>query len=203
MVALFLLNLKSNKLDYNYITDFLDISLETENGIINIATTYLLPRRPYLPFPDFHRFFHKNKPSYLIADMNATSTQLGNTHNNQVGKHLNRFMNNCSIIHLGPNFPAYLARNTKSTLDFALCNNIATFNITLNPGPITLSDHIPIAMTITAKAILRQIPPRLNFKNTNWEIFQEEIEDKISSINLKNNMSKEEIDEKLERWYNS
>lgn len=78
-----------HKLDNNYITDFKDISFETEIGDINIATTSLPPRRPYLPFPNSHKIFHENNPSYLLANMNASSTQLGNNHNNQVGKHLN------------------------------------------------------------------------------------------------------------------
>lgn len=50
--------IKSNiqhKIDDNYITDLLEITVETEIGEISIATTYLPPRRPYLPYPDIHR----------------------------------------------------------------------------------------------------------------------------------------------------
>lgn len=67
-----------------------------------------------------------------------------NNHTNQVGKHLNRFKNNGSIIHLGPNIPTFLTRNTRTTPDLVLSNNKATYNISINPGPLTLSDHIPI-----------------------------------------------------------
>lgn len=192
-----------HRLDDNYITDFIDIAFETENGLLNIATTYLPPRRPYLPFPDFHRFIFKNNPAYIIADLNASSTMLGTNHTNQVGKHLNRFINNGTINHLGPDFPTYMSRNTRTTPDLVLCNNKATYNVLLKPGPLTLSDHIPIIMSLTTKAIMKQIPRRLNFKNTNWEILKEEIETKINNININNNLSIQEIDEKLELWYNS
>lgn len=93
-----------HKIDDNYITDFIDIAIETENGLLNIATTYLPPRRPYLPFPDFHRLLSKNNPAYILADLNLSSTLTGSNHNNQVGKNLNRLINNGFVNHLGPDF---------------------------------------------------------------------------------------------------
>lgn len=36
--------------DDNYITDVLETILNTETGEMSIGTTYLPPRRPYLPF---------------------------------------------------------------------------------------------------------------------------------------------------------
>lgn len=144
---------------------------------------------------------HKNNPSYLLVDLNASSTQLGNNYNNQVGKHLNRFLNNSTIIHLGPNFHTYIARNIRSTPDLVLSNNKAAHNITLRPDPATLSDHLPIIMTLTTKAIYKHIPPRLNFKNVNWDDFKDEIEEKMNNINTTDNMNRQEIDDKLTKWY--
>ena len=140
-----------HKLDDNYITDFLDISIETDTGPINIATTYLPPRRAYLPFPDFHRFATKNNPAYLIGDLNATSINLGNKKNNQVGKNLNRFLTQGTLIHHGPNFPTFHSHHAQSTPDIVLSNNKIIHNLTLTQGPITLSDHTPIIMTLTTK----------------------------------------------------
>lgn len=41
----------------DFITDVLELRINTTIGQISVATTYLPPRRPYLPFPDFHRLF--------------------------------------------------------------------------------------------------------------------------------------------------
>lgn len=79
-------------LDDNYITDFLDTSLETATRKINIATNYLPPRRPIIPFPDFHRLASENNPVYFLADLKAVTTQLSNNFYNQVGRHLNVFL---------------------------------------------------------------------------------------------------------------
>lgn len=56
-------------------------------------------------------------------------------------------------------------------------------------------------MTITTKGITNQIPRKLNFKNVNRDSFQDEIENNIN-INLRNNLRAQEIEEKLEQWYN-
>lgn len=45
-------------------------------------------------------------------------------------------------------------------------------NITIEPGPVTLSDHIPVIVTLTRKALSKEIPPTLNMKNVDWEKFK-------------------------------
>lgn len=67
---------------------------------------------------------------------------------------------------------------------------------------MTLSDHIPIIMNVTTRAIVKQIPPMLNFKETNWENFKEEVKNRIQNINHQDNLLKD-VDRKLNQWYNA
>lgn len=75
-----------HKIVDDYITDVIELRLETPIGTLSIATTYLPPRRPYLPFPDIHKLLHNNHPTYIIGDLNAKHRILGNSTNNNVGK---------------------------------------------------------------------------------------------------------------------
>lgn len=81
----------------NFITDVLFLQIETINGPVNIATTYLPSRRPCLPFPDIHQVMSYNNPTYLIGDLNAKHTCLGNRTNNNVGKGLKILLDNNKI----------------------------------------------------------------------------------------------------------
>ena len=81
---------RKHELDSNYIADLLDIEIQTNLGPVNIATTYIAPRRPYIPYPDFHRLASRNNPTCLIANLNAPNNTLGNryTRTNQVDRQL-------------------------------------------------------------------------------------------------------------------
>lgn len=79
-----------------------------------------------------------------------------------------------------------------------LSNNNTLRNIVLNPGPLTEADHIPIIMSITAKAITKHIPPILDLRKAQWEQFKEEISNNIPATNTHEHMTKEDIDNKLQ-----
>lgn len=38
----------------DFISNMLEITIDTPVGRLSLATAYLPPRRPYLPYPDFH-----------------------------------------------------------------------------------------------------------------------------------------------------
>ncbi len=192
-----------HKIDEEYITDVLCIKILTSLGHISIATTYLPPRRPYLPFPDIHRLSSKNEPTYLLADLNAKHRLLGDSHNNVVGKGLERFLLDNKLHHLGPNFPTYITPQSATTPDIIICNNRAYHNIKTEPGPLTSSDHTPIIMTITSRAIRENVPTRLRLNGANWQLFKDQV-----TAGLQGQEDDEEpegdiekIDRKLEKWY--
>lgn len=69
-----------------------------------------------------------------------------------MGKGLARFVNRGKLLHLEPSFTTYRGRNSETTPDIVLASNRTTHNVQIEPGPLTTSDHIPITVTITAKA---------------------------------------------------
>lgn len=66
------------KMKDEFLTDVTEIKLETLMGTTSIAATYLPPRRPYLPFPDFHQLLYNNHTTYIIGDFNAKHSYFGN-----------------------------------------------------------------------------------------------------------------------------
>lgn len=200
-IAILIKNNIKHTIQDEFITNVLQVTIETTLGKISLATTYLPPRRPYLPYPDIHKLASNHHPTYLLADLNAHHRLLNNNRNNEVGKGLERFMRQGKLIHLGPNFPTFHGRSGGSTPDLVFSNSRAHHNITITPGPLTEADHIPIIMNITAKAITKIIPPILNLKAANWERFKEEVDNNRSDIGLNEHLTKEEIDNKIQEWY--
>lgn len=66
-------------IDDSYLTDIVEIIIQTDIGEISIGTTYLFPRRPYIAFPDFQRIATKNSSTYLIGDLSAALTVFDTT----------------------------------------------------------------------------------------------------------------------------
>ncbi len=106
-----------HKLFDDFITDVLAIEIETSLGPIQIATTYLPPRRPFLPYPDIHRLLSNNIPTYILGDFNGRHTTFGNSDNNTVGKSLHKLIHQRKLLHLGPQFPTYFSHNSSTNPD--------------------------------------------------------------------------------------
>lgn len=101
-IAILVKNNIKHKIIDDFITNILETEIETSLGKISIATTYLPPRRPYLPIPDFHKLASNNHPTYIIGDLNAHHTLIGSRRNNIVGKGLEIFLQRGKLLHLGP-----------------------------------------------------------------------------------------------------
>ena len=75
-----------HKINDRYDTYIFQITIDTNTGLVNIGTTYLPPRRQYLPFRDFHKIASQSQPSYIIGDINSHHPNLDNKPANNVGK---------------------------------------------------------------------------------------------------------------------
>ena len=145
----------------------------------------------------------KHRPTYIIGDLNARLNTQGHNTTNRVGKGLERFINKGSLTHLGPEFGTYHDHRSSTTPDIVLGNNKIIHNISIDPGPLTESDHLPIIITLTSKAITTPIPPRPDINKANWESFSNIVEEHMNNMEITDNMTSDEIDRALNSWYNT
>lgn len=122
-IAILIINNIKHTLQDDYITNVLQITIETSLGKIAIATIYLPPRLAYLPYPDIHKIASNHCPTYLLADLNAHHRLINGNRNNEVGRGLERFMSQGKLIHLGPDFPTFHGRCGSSAPDLVFSNN--------------------------------------------------------------------------------
>ena len=127
-------NLK-HRINDDYDTDMLQVTIDTDTGPINIATTYLPPRRPFLPITDFHKIASQSFPTYIIGDLNAHHQTIDKKRSNNVGKALMMMIDNNKLKHIGPDFPTFYSYNTSTTPDIILTNNKTYHNLQIHPGP--------------------------------------------------------------------
>lgn len=124
--------------------EFIAIKTDTSLGPIVIATTYLPPRRNYLPLPDMYKLANFHIPTYIIGDFNARHLIFNSTNNNAVGTSLQGMMALGKITHLGPDFPTFFGAASATTPDKVFGNNKIFHNHHLQQGPMTGSDHLLI-----------------------------------------------------------
>ncbi len=126
-----------HKITNDFDTDILQVTtVDTSTGPVHIATTYLPPRRPFLPITDFHKLASNSEPTYILGDLNAKHPSLNNNTTNTVGRGIDMFINTNKLIHLGPNFPTYISHNSQTTPDIIILTNQHTHhNYTITQGP--------------------------------------------------------------------
>ena len=157
------------------------IRLETSLGAINLATTYLPPRRPQFPYEEILNLFNRQEPTYVIGDFNATHPTFGNATTNQKGRALLQLMNRGTVQHHGPSFKTWFG-HASSTPDKVLSNNKVVHNMIIQRGDPTSNDHIPILITISSNPIAIETPPCYDIANTNWDKYY----DKLRTYKVKN-----------------
>ena len=189
-----------HKVEDDFLSETLAIEIDTSDGPLTIATTYLPPRRPYIPHPDFLRLFRRQTPVLLAGDLNARHTSLGHTTTNQVGRDLLDYTRHQTALHIGPNFPTFFSANSTTSPDIVLINRTNFFNHYISPGPLTTSDHIPIIIDISTSPILTPTAPRPHYRSTDWEAFKT---DPLLSMTDETDISRGtllDIDKAVETW---
>ena len=189
------------RLHDNFYTDFLAITIETIQGNITIATTYNPPRDDFLNYIDFHTLLHDNKPTIILADLNARHTHFNHNRSNHTGKQLYKIMKKYNLTHQGPDFPTFIGPAGTGTPDTVLTNSTFHYNIHLTPGPLTPSDHIPIIAKISTSLIQHPIKPRYQFHKTDWDSYKTILSN--FNLQMKNNATTNDIDLYIEQWTNA
>ena len=141
---------------------------------------------------------------YIIGDINARHTTLGHTNNNAFGNALNLLLRNNQIVHLGPDFKTVVTPRGVGNPDVILGNNKIHFNLLIDQGPITSSDHLPVIVKLATKPIAIQPVKKRNFKKANWQGFKDQVD--INMENLKidgtGGIDKQKLDQMVENWHN-
>ena len=155
---------------------------------------------------DFGTLYRKNHPVYLLADLSIRHRFLGHHNNNERGNYFCPNISNGNFQHLGPDFNTLINRRGKP--DTILANRHALLHHHISEGNQTTSDHIPIIMKISTSPIVIPIPTTYDLNKANWDLYKQKINESIqSNPNPKlwdtNNLTANEIDEKLSFWINS
>lgn len=184
--------------DFN---EFLAIQITTTMGDIILATTYLPPRRPYLPIQDIFKLCNSNLPTYILGDFNARHRIFGYQDNNNVGIGFQTLIDMGKLIHLGPNFSTFIGHRTLTTPDRIFTNNKAFLNYAIQQGPITTSDHIPILFTLSTSPIQTPCNPRFQMSRADWPAYQQELLNYETSHLQDETLEK--IDDEIDRFHNT
>ena len=195
-------NIRYQILD-DFIDDILGVRILTLRGPINILTHYSPPRRNYLPLGELNRKLQSNEAVYLMGDLNAHHPLFGYRRTDLKGREINNLINRNIISHLGPDFPTLVATKTKP--DVVLGNRHAFYNTVITEGELTTSDHLPIIVTLSTKAIIKDFVKRNKFKNADWDKYKSIIDRKIEAeINNEplegERINQEKIDNVISNW---
>lgn len=167
-------NIKHRLVD-DFIDEFIGVKIQTTLGDVLICTTYLPPRRNYLPAQDLLKILNNTIPTYILGDFNGRHAIFGNADSNNVGRALNTLIQSGKLIHLGPHFPTFIAHGRMTQPDKVFSNNKAFFNYHIKQGPLTTSDHIPLIFTIATSPIQVPVTPRLQMKKADWSGYRQEL----------------------------
>ncbi len=188
-----------HKLFDDFDTDFLAVQIETNLGPIIIATTYLPPRRPFLPYTDIHKLLSNSIPTYIIGDFNGRHTNFGNRENNTVGVSLINLINQGKMIHLGPHFPTFFSHNSKTNPDKIFVNKHHYLNYLCEPGEITTSDHLPLIIKFSTRPFLKEKPKVYKTNKADWDLFQYKLDSQINVTDLEGS-TVEQLEEVTMSW---
>uniref|UniRef100_A0A0P4W031 Endonuclease/exonuclease/phosphatase domain-containing protein n=1 Tax=Scylla olivacea TaxID=85551 RepID=A0A0P4W031_SCYOL len=190
----------THRIQDDFLSDTLAVDIETFDGTLTIATTYLPPRRQYIPHPDFMRLIRRQTPMLFAGDLNARHQTLGYGTTNQVGRDLTDYFRRQTARHIGPNFPTYYGPLSSTSPDIVFSNQTFHYAHSLSPGPLTSSDHIPIIIDISTFPILTPTPLSYSFHRVDWDSFQEDESLDMTDATDISRASLEEIDTSLADW---
>ena len=194
-------NIKHQILD-DTIDDVLAVKLETSRGPIILCTLYIPPRHNILPMQDLMKFIRKTIPVYIIGDMNARHPVLGYSNSNAVGNGIRNLMQRNLIYHLGPEFDTWFRPPRKGRPDIVLGNRNVHHNISIQAGPASTSDHVPLIIKVSGKPIVIKGKEKYKIKKANWNKFKEHLEEASTKMKIANrDVNKKYIDENLEKWH--
>ena len=150
-----------------------------------VASVYLSPSEKFnvLAFDRMIESFPS--ASLILGDFNGHSYLWGSSHENDNGKAMEKLIDKHGFILLNNCIPTHFDsfHQTSSLLDLSLCSPSIYLDVAYEVCSDRLgSDHHPIAIAVNTSDIpVGERIPRWNFKRANWDAFQTQCIDEITS----------------------
>lgn len=178
-------NIKYN-LDYLQATS---VEVEVCHKKLNVAALYCPPRYS-ITKENFINFFKTLGHSFIAGgDYNAKHTQWGSRLITPKGRSLLAAMNEENFDYVSTGEPTYWPTDLSKTpdlIDFCVMKGIDKNKITTESCLELSSDHSPIIITLHTAVRLKDKPPTLSNKKTNWIYFREQLDNLIDAgVSLK------------------
>ena len=185
MAVLIKPHITHSKISYKFTGDTIAIKIETTLGPIIVAVNYSPPGRRYLPMADFNWLSRHQTPVYLLGDLNARHTSFC-TYTTFYGHALyNNWLRNGRLRRIGPPTGTFLGRRGGLTKPDIILTNSRTYHYTHSSTlPFNVSDHAPMCLEISARAIKIPFPEFELTAKADWPRFKEILKEKFPPINF-------------------
>jgi hypothetical protein len=177
------------------------VSVSFSNRTITIAALYSPPKH-MLTTEEYIEFLTQLGPYFLVAgDWNAKNNRWGSRITTRKGRNLLQATLQLHINHLSTGEPTYWPSDpdkTPDVLDFALTKGIPNSKLQITSSIDLASDHTAILITMSDYPLMKETPPYLATKLTNWQIFQEIVTNNIKpALRLK---TSNDVDDAVHHW---
>ena len=183
-------------IDRNFDEEMLAIVVESDGGDILVSTGYFAPRHHVFPLEDWRALANYNLPTLIAGDFNARHHIFNNRDQNGAGLVADYLISGGRLQHVGPHFPTFFRRSATKP-DMVFVNNKFRYNYHITEGPLTVSDHLPIIITVSSSPIQIPVRPRYSMKRAHWDEFERELGVAIPTD--LNEQNKEAIDAEVVR----
>ena len=174
-----------SKINHRFDGDTIAIKIETTLGPIIVAVNYSPPRRRYLPMADLNWLARHQTPVYLLGDLNARHTTFC-TDTTYYGHALyNNWLREGRLRRIGPPTGTFLGRRGGLTKPDIILTHSRTYHYS-HPStlPFNVSDHAPMCLEISARAIKIPSPEFELTAKADWIRFKEILKEKFPPINF-------------------
>lgn len=158
------------------------IQVEKLPNPLTISAIYCPPRHK-MTEENLTRFFDTLGPRFLAGgDYNAKHTHWGSRLITTRGRVLDKAINEKKYSYISTGKPTYWPTDHNKIpdlLDFFVTNGVSNNYVSIESSYDLSSDHSPIILTISSTTVIKENPPTLFNKNTNWEIFREHVDNKL------------------------
>lgn len=186
--------------------DFLQatsVIIEDWHGPLTVSAVYFPPKHA-VKKEEFEQYFKQLGNRFLAGgDYNAKHTHWGSRLINPKGRQLLMAINDNNYKHLSTGEPTYWPTDRSKIpdlVDFCVTKGIPKESQKAESCFDLSSDHSPVLIELSTTILIRETPPKLGSKNTNWDIFREIIDEELKlNIPLKSRIDIENAVQNLNK----